>query len=209
MNGFVEQRTPEWFAQRCGKVTASRVADVCGKTKTGYSSTRASYMAELLAERLTGTPTQKFQSPAMMWGTEYEDEARSEYEMRSGNLVEAIGFVPHPSLQWAGASPDGLVGKEGLIEIKCPNTGTHIATLEENEIPAKYVFQIFWQMECIGADRKWCDFISYDPRLPENLRLFVKRIDRDDDRITEIRNEVIKFLDEIETKITKLNNLFK
>jgi len=209
MSGFNDQRTPEWFAQRCGKVTASRVADICGKTKSGYSSTRASYMAELLAERLSGTPTQKFQSQAMMWGTEYEDEARSEYEKRTGCLVEGIGFVPHPSLQWAGASPDGLVGKNGLIEIKCPNTSTHLATLEDNEIPSKYVFQIFWQMECMGADRQWCDFISYDPRLPENLRLFVKRIDRDDNRITEIRNEVILFLDEIEAKITKLNALFK
>jgi len=200
------QRTPEWHALRAGKVTASRVADIMAKTKTGTSASRATYMAELMSERLTGKPALKFSSRAMDWGTEYEEEARANYEVASGNLVEGVGFVPHPTLE-AGASPDGYIGSDGLIEIKCPNTSTHLDTLMSQEIPPKYVYQIFWQMECTG--RTWCDFVSYDPRLPENLRIFIKRIERDDLRLSEIRKDVALFIDELNAKIEKLNNLFQ
>ena len=206
MTEDIEQRTPEWHALRAGKVTASRVADIMAKTKSGTSASRATYMAELMSERLTGKPALKFSSRAMDWGTEYEEEARANYEVVSGNLVEGVGFVPHPTLE-AGASPDGYIGVDGLIEIKCPNTSTHLDTLMSQSIPAKYVYQIFWQMECTG--RTWCDFVSYDPRLPENLRIFVKRIERDDVRLTEIRNEVAEFINELNAKIEKLNDLFK
>jgi putative phage-type endonuclease len=206
MTEDIEQRTPEWFLARAGKVTASRVADIMAKTKTGTSASRATYMAELMSERLTGKPALKFSSRAMDWGTEYEEEARANYEVASGNLVEGVGFVPHPTLE-AGASPDGYIGSDGLIEIKCPNTSTHLDTLMSQEIPPKYVYQIFWQMECTG--RTWCDFVSYDPRLPENLRIFIKRIERDDLRLSEIRKDVALFIDELNAKIEKLNNLFQ
>ena len=201
----MEQRSPEWFAARCGKVTASRVADVIAKTKSGYSASRANYKAQLVCERLTGTVADSFSNAAMQWGTEKEPEARAAYEFIFDHEVKEVGFMQHPIMQ-AGASPDGLVGHEGMVEIKCPNTATHIETLLDEKVPAKYVTQMQWQMACAG--RKWCDFVSYDPRLPEEMRLFVRRVQRDDALIAELEAEVEKFLAEVDATVESLTRKY-
>lgn len=200
----MEQRTDDWFKARLGKVTASRVADVVAKTKTGYSSSRENYMADLIVERLTGQKASTFSNAAMEYGTLMEPNARAAYSARIGELVEEVGFIDHPTIRMSGASPDGLVG-DGLVELKCPNTGTHLEYLLAGEPPTKYVTQMQWQMACTG--RPWCDFVSYDERLPEHLRVFMKRIPRDDKRIAELEAEVQKFLVELDEKLKKLENL--
>jgi len=202
----MEQRSPEWYAARLGRVTASRVADIIAKTKSGYSASRANYMAELVCERLTGKQGDFYQNAAMVWGTETEPMARSAYEAHSGNLVTETGLVLHTSIADAGASPDGLIDEDGLVEIKCPNTSTHIDTLLDEKVPSKYVTQIMWQMAC--TERKWCDFVSFDPRMPEHMQIFVKRVERDDDMIIELEREVEKFLSELDEKINKLSKLY-
>jgi len=202
----LEQRSDEWFKIRCGKVTASRVSDIIAKTKSGWGASRANYMAQLIAERLTGEVADSYSNSAMQWGIDHEQEARTAYEFYENEGVQEIGFVQHNDLE-SGASPDGLVGKDGLIEIKCPNTATHIQTLLDQKIPKKYETQMLWQMECTG--RKWCDFVSYDPRMPENLKLFVKRFERDDERLDEIRTMVADFIGELEDKLTQLKKLEK
>lgn len=201
----MEQRTDDWFTARLGKVTASRVSDVVAKTKSGYSTSRENYMAQLVCERLTGKPAEQYSNSAMQWGTETEPLARAAYEARMDVLVDEVGFIDHPSIVNSGASPDGLVGVDGLIEIKCPNTSTHIDTLLNQAVPKKYADQIFWQMACTGRD--WCDFVSYDPRLPSDLQLFIKRIPRDNQYIRLLESEVIEFLQETATKVAKLLNL--
>jgi len=201
----IEQGTDEWFAIRCGKVTASRVADVIATTKTGYSASRANYEAQLICEILTGKPAESFSNAAMQWGTETEPLARAQYELKTGEMVNQVGFVVHPMIEQAGASPDGLVGSEGLIEIKCPNTSTHLDTLLAQKVSSKYITQMTWQMVCTG--RKWCDFVSYDPRLPENLQLFVQRIELDEDYAKKLQNEVVMFLVEVNEKVEKLRKI--
>ena len=201
----MEQRTTEWHTARLGKVTASRVADVIAKTKTGYGASRANLMADLICERLTGQPASTFTNAHMEWGTEQEPHARAAYSARTGELVEEVGFIQHPRLEHAGASPDGLVNDEGLVEFKCPATSTHLDTLLAGEVPTKYIPQIQFQMACTG--RKWCDFVSYDPRLPEHLRMFVKRVERDDKYITTLEGEVKTFLAELNEKLEKLQEL--
>jgi len=201
----VEQRTDDWFAARVGKVTASRVADVVAKTKSGYSTSRENYMAQLVCERLTGKPAESFTNSAMQWGTDTEPLARAAYEAHMDVLVDEVGFIDHPAIVNSGASPDGLVGIDGLIEIKCPNTATHIDTLLNQAVPKKYADQIFWQMACTNRD--WCDFVSYDPRLPPDLQLFIKRIPRDNQYIRLLESEVTEFLQETALKVAKLLNL--
>jgi putative phage-type endonuclease len=201
------QRTADWFAARLGKVTASRVADVIARTKTGYGASRANYMAQLICERLTGKQGDSYQNAAMAWGTEQEPAARGAYEAQTGLLVQEIGFVPHPDITMAGASPDGLIGDHGLIEIKCPNTATHIETLMSDAVPGKYETQMQWQMACTG--RKWCDFVSYDPRMPSHMQVFIFRVHRNAETIIELEREVEKFLSELDQKIVTLNKLYK
>ena len=201
----MEQRTTEWHTARLGKVTASRVADVIAKTKTGYGASRANLMADLIVERLTGQPASTFTNAHMEWGTEQEPHARAAYSARTGELVEEVGFIDHPRIVNSGASPDGLVGDEGLVEFKCPATATHLDTLLAGEVPSKYISQMQWQMAC--TTRAWCDFVSYDPRLPEHLRMFVKRVERDDAYIKMLETEVTKFLTELEEKLTQLQEL--
>lgn len=193
---MVEQRSEEWFAMRAGKVTASRIADVMAKTKTGYGAGRANYMADLIAERLTGQAKQGFSSAAMQWGTDTEPQARSMYELERGVEVEEISFVPHPEIANTGASPDGLVGDKGLVEIKCPNTATHIETLRGANIDRKYMLQMHWQMIC--CEREWCDFVSFDPRMPIEMQMHIQRVERDDELCKEIVGEVTKFLAELD-----------
>jgi putative phage-type endonuclease len=200
----MEQRTPEWFAKRLGKVTASRIADLMAKTKTGPGASRANYLAQLVTERLTGTPTESYKSPAMDWGIEQEAAARDAYSARMGVLVDEVDFVDHPTMQ-AGASPDGLVGEDGLIEIKCPNTSTMLEYLEDRTIPQKYRLQMQWQLAVTGRD--WCDFVAFDPRLPEHLQLLVIREPRNTDLVVEITHEVNRFLAEVERKVAFLKEL--
>ena len=199
----MEQGSTEWFAARLGKVTASRVADVIAKTKTGYSTSRENYMAQLVCERMTGTQSESYSNAAMQWGTDQEPLARAAYEAAKDVLVDEVGFIVHPTIIAAGASPDGLVGDDGLIEIKCPNTATHIDTLLSNKVPSKYNTQMQWQMACTG--RKWCDFVSFDPRMPEGLQLFIQRVDFDEQYVKMLEAEITEFLGELETKIERLN----
>lgn len=199
---MIEQGTPEWFAARLGNVTASRVADVIAKTKSGYSASRDNYMAQLICERMTNTVAESYTNAAMQWGTETEPLARAAYESVADVLVDEVGYVQHPSIERAGASPDGLVGADGLLEIKCPNTATHIDTLLSNQVPTKYITQMQWQMAC--TKRAWCDFVSFDPRLPNGLQMFVKRVEFDTEYAATLEVEVTKFLAELDAKISKL-----
>lgn len=201
----MEQGTTEWFEARLGKVTASRVVDVIAQTKTGYSASRANYMAQLVVERITGKVEESYSNAAMAWGTEHEPMARAEYEIKRGVMVNEIGFVPHPVIENSGASPDGLVGDKGLIEIKCPNTATHIETILTREIPKKYMCQMYWQMACTG--REWCDFVSYDPRMPDHLKLCIINVPYNVELIEELETEIRKFLSEVDMKVEKLINL--
>lgn len=196
------QYSPEWYAIRLGKVTASRVADVVAKTKTGWGASRANYMAELIAERLTGTVAESYTNAAMQWGKDQEPDARAAYEFKLDCEIVPIGFAIHPSISDSGASPDGLIGTDGMVEFKCPNTSTHIETLLTRAIPGKYVTQMQWQMACAG--RQWCDFVSFDPRMPETMKLFVLRVDRDDKLIATLEADVRDFLDEMAKKIAQL-----
>jgi putative phage-type endonuclease len=202
MTEIIEQGTDAWRALRVGKVTASRVADIVRRTKSGYSTTRANYMAELIAEKLTGVPAPQFVSGPMQWGTEQEPNAKSAYEFKTALEVVPVGFVIHPTIRDSGASPDGYVGAEGLIETKCPLTATHIDTILTERIDPDYVTQMQWQMACTG--RAWCDWVSFDPRMPESLKLFVQRVERDQDRIDELEAAVLGFLDELAKKLAQL-----
>lgn len=199
---MIEQGSPEWFAERLGKVTASRVADVIAKTKSGPSTSRANYMGQLIAERLTSEVQESYSNAAMQWGTDQEPNARAAYEFRTDATVEAAGFVIHPTMTDSGASPDGYVAADGLIEIKCPNTATHIDTLLGRSVPSKYITQIQWQLGCTG--RKWCDFVSFDPRMPESMSLFIARVQRDDKLIADLEAQVREFLSELDKKVSEL-----
>lgn len=206
MTQDLQQGTDAWLAARVGRVTASRVADVIARTKTGYGASRANYMAELVAERLTGQPADRFTNAAMQWGTEKEPDARAAYAFLHDVDVVEVGFVEHPRIIMTGASPDGLVGEDGLVEIKAPNTATHIETLLSASVAGKYVTQMHWQMACTG--RAWCDFVSYDPRMPADMRLFVKRVHRDDAMVAELEQEVAAFLAELDAKVTALRSRY-
>lgn len=199
----MEQRSEEWFQARLGKVTASRVADVLAKIKSGESASRRNYKIQLVSERLTGEKQETYINQAMQDGIDREFYARERYVQQHGE-VEEVGFIQHPTLE-AGASPDGLVGDDGLIEIKCPLGTTHTETLMTQEVPTKYIPQIQFQLLCSG--RKWCDFISYNPMFPEHLQLFVKRVDADPVYQKELEQEVSKFLEEVNDVITKLKEI--
>lgn len=199
---MIEQGTVEWHLQRLGKVTASRVADVLSKGRSGESAGRKNYRTELVVQRLTGAPGESFTNAAMEWGTANEPLARVAYEAEMGVFVNQVAFIDHPSIVHFGCSPDGLVGDEGLIEIKCPNSSTHIEYLTDDKPPAKYIPQMQCQMAVTG--RKWCDFVSFDPRLPNDLQLFVVRLERDEEYIKAMEAEVEKFLSEVNEMFTKL-----
>lgn len=197
------QGSEEWFSARCGKVTASRIADVMATIKSGEAASRRNYRMQLVVERLTGQPAESYTNGAMQRGIELEPEARRAYEFMADVSVAKVGFINHPTIPMSGASPDGLVGEDGLVEIKCPNTATHIDYMMAGAPPTNYLLQMQWQMECTG--RKWCDFVSYDPRLPIDLQLFIVRVDRDVSLIEKIKAEVVKFLDEVSATVDTLN----
>lgn len=204
---MLEQRTEDWFAERAGKATASGIYKIMARTKSGPGAERANYMADLITERLTGQSIGGFTSGPMLWGIETEPQARSMYSLTSGLDVEETGFWQHPTIAQSGASPDGLVGTDGLVEIKCPNTATHIATLRGAPIDRKYVLQMQWKMACTGRD--WCDFVSFDPRLPDEMQIHSRRVARDSELLTEIEAEVTAFLAEVEQAVTELRNTYQ
>lgn len=199
---MILQGDPQWASARVGFVTASRIADMLAKTKSGWGASRANYAAELVAERLTGAPASRFVSDAMRWGIETEADARAAYEFRFDASLGPAAFVKHDLIEWAAATPDAFVGEDGLVEFKCPSTATHIGTLLSGAVADGYRLQMQWQMACTG--RAWCDFVSFDPRMPEELRLFVRRFERDAKAIAEIETEVRTFLAEIDDTISSL-----
>lgn len=204
---MIEQGSDEWKALRCGKVTASRVADILRKGKTGgVSMSRQSYLGELVAERLTGVPHVGYKSADMEWGNATEEQARDCYAFLRDAEMEAVAFVDHPKIAKSGASPDRLVGADGLLEVKCPKTHTHLDTLLGGAIDPDYLTQMHWQMACTG--RLWCDFISFDPRLPDSMRLHVTRVHRNAARIAELEREVAIFQNEVEAMVRKLRERF-
>jgi putative phage-type endonuclease len=205
-----DQGTEAWFEDRLAKVTASRLADVLAKTKTGYSASRNNYMTQLVLERVTGTRAESYSNAAMEWGVTQEPFARAAYEAHTGQMVEEVGFVPHPTIEAAGASPDGLVGDDGMVEIKCPSSSTAlecwlIHAQGGNPVDAKYYAQMQWQMRC--ADRSWCDYVVFDPRMPAKAQLFVFRVQRNEDFLTMAEDEVITFLTEVDIKVAALNQI--
>lgn len=204
---MMEQRTDDWFAARAGKATASSIYKILAKTKTGYGADRENYAAQLVAERLTGKPADSFSNAAMQWGIDMEANARAAYAESIGDNPVEVGFIDHPLIAWSGASPDGLVGFDGLVEIKCPNTATHIRTLNGAGIDKKYMLQMQWQMAC--TERDWCDFVSFDPRLPDEMQMHVRRVERDAAMLAEIEAEVTKFLDEVAATVAQLEATYR
>lgn len=204
---MILQGSDEWHAMRIGKVTASRVADIMRKGRSGaVSATRQRYLGELVAERLTGRPTEGFKSADMQWGNDTEAQAISTYTVFSGATLSPVAFVDHPTIGMCGASPDHFVDGDGLVEIKCPATHTHIATLLGDAIAPDYMTQMQWQMACTG--RAWCDWVSFDPRLPEDMQLHVQRVDRNGDKIKELEAAVIEFLAELDETVSKLRTMY-
>lgn len=202
------QGTPEWHAARCGKVTGSRVADVVRRTKSGVSASRNTYAGELVAERLSGyQQAGTFTSSAMQWGKDNEAAAREMYGFATESIVREVGFVDHGTIAWAGVSPDGLVDHDGLVSFKCPNSATHIATLLGAPIDPDYVKQMVWEMACTG--RQWCDFVSFDPRMPAEMQMSIQRVGRDPMVIVDMESEVRKFLGEIEATVAQLQARFR
>jgi len=195
----IQQGTEAWHQMRLGKVTASRVADLLAKTKTGPSASRGNYLIELALQRVTKTIEQSYTNDAMAWGTATEPQARVAYEVATGNFVDQVAFVDHPTIAGFGCSPDGLVGSDGLIEIKCPSSATHWSYIKANEPPNKYVIQMQSQMAVTGA--KWCDFVSFDPRMPQRSQLFVMRVMRDPEYILYMEAEISSFLKEVEKEV--------
>lgn len=194
------QGSPEWLSERAGKVTASMISNVLMKPETaGYRD----YQAQLVAEILTGKPQgSDYTNAAMQFGTETEPLARSAYEAETGFSVDEVGFCQHPSIERAGASPDGLVGNSALVEIKVPKVSTHLAYLIADVVPAGYKNQMMFQLAVTGRD--WCDFVSFRPDLPEHLQLFIIRFKRDPARILELETAVIAFLDGVDKMLSQL-----
>jgi len=200
----LEQGTPEWLQMRAGSGTSSRLNDMLAKLKDPKkeSAARANYRKELVIERLTGRAFPHYVSDAMIWGTENEPLARTEYEMLTGHEVKPIGLAMHNEIKYFSASTDGLVGDDGILEIKCLGSLNHLDILLSGEIPTDYHLQMLGGMAC--AERDWCDFVSFDPRLPDDLKLFVKRFKRDDALIRGMELEVVQFLSEVEAMVLKL-----
>ena len=200
----MEQRTDEWFKARLGKVTASKIHDIMIKTKVGESTYKTKYRMQLVTERLTGKVVPMFMNNAMAHGVEYEDEAKTCYanhrKLLVGTDVRDVGMIDHPSIDMSGASPDGLVGLNGLIEIKCPTPTTHTEILMTRKIPSKWVHQMQWQMACM-PEREWCDFVCYHPHFHGEQKMLIVRVERDDDLITRLEKDVQDFVTEVEDSV--------
>jgi hypothetical protein len=203
---YITTLAPEIVEQRLGRLTASRIADATARTKTGYGASRANLMAALICERLTGVQTASYFSKEMAWGVEQEPNAIAAVEWDFDVTIEPTGFVPHPSIEMAGATPDGrIVGVNGGIEVKCPNSATHIDTLLSKEVDGRYFKQMQWQMACTGWE--FVDFCTFDPRMPKELQLWVLRVMRDDKAVAELEKEARLFLAELDEKVAALRAL--
>jgi putative phage-type endonuclease len=203
---MIEQGTQEWLELRKGKVTASRVADILAKTKTGVSASRANYLMELAIQRVTGVIEESYTNTAMQWGKDNEGTARALYEAKADVFVDQVPFIDHPTVEGFGCSPDGLVGTDGLVEIKCPNSTTHWEYFKKNVPPQKYVIQMQAQMACTNT--QWCDFVSYDPRMPERSQLLIVRVARDDSFINDVMiPEITTFLNEVEVEVNLMKGI--
>lgn len=200
---MAEQGTEEWLRERMGKVTASKISDVMmDASKAGYQN----YRAQLVCERLTGQPTKTFKSRAMEQGNEVEPQARAVYSLETGLMVEEVGFIPHPTIEGAGCSPDGLVGPDGMVQLKCPEPKTHIEYLMGKAIPRVYALQLQWEMACTG--RMWTDFSSYNNDLPEEMRIKIIRVNRDPRKIVELEVATRDFLTEVEQMVKDLKSQY-
>jgi len=192
----IVQGTEEWLQARLGFCTASRVSDALAGKDT---EARKNYLWQLVAERLTKMPQAGFApNAAMIRGTEQEPIARAAYEAHTGVFVDQVGFVPHPTIKWLGASPDGLVGHEGLVELKNPNSATHLQYRKAGKVPTKYKNQMMLQLAC--TQRKWCDFVSFDSRLPVSKMLFIVRFEPEQKEIDEMLDKIQVFLSEVEAE---------
>ena len=202
----IEQRTDDWFAARLGKVTASSLHKVLARTKTGYGADRANYLTQLVLERVTNSKAEGYINAEMQWGIDQEPFARAAYEAHTGVLVDEIGFMPHPTIEMSGASPDGLVGDSGMVEIKCPSSKTALECwLSDDPVESKYFAQMQWQMACAGRD--WCDYVVFDPRMPQKAQLFIYRVNRDNEWLATTEKEVVKFLAEVDAKVAALRKI--
>lgn len=203
------QGSPEWVQARVGSLGASRIAEIITKTKSGdYGSGRANVMAELVCERLTGKPADKYITKAMEIGTELEPAARALYFFKTGNTVTEVGLIRHPRITQSHASPDGFVEPEnGLLEIKCPQPNAHLSTLLSRTIPGPYQTQMMWAMACC-PERDFCDYVSYNPNFPEHLKLWWVRLKRDEERIKQLEDEVAKFMWDMAAALVKLEHIY-
>lgn len=202
----IEQRTDDWFTARLGKVTASSLHKVLARTKTGYGADRANYLTQLVLERVTNSKAEGYVNAEMQWGIDQEPFARAAYEAHTGVLVDEIGFMPHPTIEMSGASPDGLVGDSGMVEIKCPSSKTALECwLSDNPVENKYFAQMQWQMACAGRD--WCDYVVFDPRMPQKAQLFIYRVTRANEWLADAEKEVVKFLAEVDAKVAALRKI--
>ena len=202
----LDQRTEDWFAARLGKVTASSLHKVLARTKTGYGADRANYLTQLVLERVTNNKAEGYINAEMQWGIDQEPFARAAYEAHTGVLVDEVGFMPHPTIEMSGASPDGLVGDSGMVEIKCPSSKTALECwLSADPVESKYFAQMQWQMAC--ASRAWCDYVVFDPRMPQKAQLFIYRVNRDDEWLATTEKEVVKFLAEVDAKVAALRKI--
>ncbi len=204
--GSVEQGSEAWRQARIGRATASRVADIVATNAKGYAASRANYCAELVLERMSGVPAERFKNAAMVWGTETEPQARDAYAFMAGVTVEQVGFIQHPTIELAGASPDGIIGDDGLVEIKCGNTATHIELLRFHKISDRHITQMQFQMATTG--RQWCDYVSFDPRMEPKYQLWFKRVPRNDMVIDRLNKEVVLFLSEVDAAIADLRKQY-
>ena len=199
---MIAQGSPEWFKQRQGNASASRIKDVIAKTKSGYAASRDNYMTELVLERF-GIFSESYTSKSMEWGNEQEPFARATHEIKQNIIVQECGYILHPSIEKSGASPDGLIDDDGVLEIKCPDTKTHFEYLLADKVPSAYIPQMAWQILCTG--RQWADFVSYDPRAPIGLDYFYIRYTPDKEYLDMLENELTNFLIEVDKKFNQLN----
>jgi len=198
----MQQGSEEWLQARLGLPTASRMSDLLARTKSGWGAGRQNLMSELLCERLTNQPYERFVSGDMMRGMELESEAVVAYEIEAGEVTQTCGFIQHPWIKESGASPDRLIADDGVLEVKCPKTATHLKYLLDGEPPADYIPQMVWQLAC--TRRRWVNFVSYDPRLPEDLRLFIVRFEPNWSVVEQQEQAVERFLyelHELESKV--------
>lgn len=206
---YIEQGSAEWLAARCGMVTASRVSDVMAYNRDGTESAkRRNYKAEIIAEILTGTTADHYVSREMEFGTANEPLARTAYEIDKEIMVDQVGFLHHPSIERAGASPDGLLGLYGGLEIKIPTSANFLKWIEEGTVPMEHMDQIQFNMACAGEERVWWDFMAFDPRMPKRYQKFIAQADRDDGRIAELEDGVRLFLKEVDAAIAALEARF-